>query len=75
MKESYVFLYVLIPGDLTVSKRLGTSFQIKIYFSIQTTKFLIKYNLVCFQISSRLMISFCYEALALLLSSYLFQCR
>ena len=41
-----------------MSKRPGTSYQIKIHFSIQTTKFLIKYNLVCFQISDRLIISF-----------------
>ena len=46
------------PGDQTVSKRPGTSSPIKINFSIQTNKFLIKYNLVCFQISSRLIISF-----------------
>ena len=46
------------PGDLTVSKRPGTSYQIKIHFSIQTTKFLMKYNLVCFQVSGRLIIFF-----------------
>ena len=45
-------------GDLTVSKRPGTSCQIKIHFSIKTTKFLVKYNLLCFQIFGRLIISF-----------------
>ena len=45
-------------GDLTVSKRPGTSDEIKIHFSIKTTKFLVKYNLLCFQIFDRLIISF-----------------
>ena len=49
---------VFSPGDLTVSKRPGTSYQIKILFSIKTTKFLVKYNLLCFQIFDRLKISF-----------------
>ena len=41
-----------------MSKRPGTSYQIKIHFSIKTTKFLVKYNLLCFQIFDRLIISF-----------------
>ena len=46
------------PGDLTVSKRPGTSYQIKIHFSIKTTNFLMNYNLLSFQIFDRLIISF-----------------
>ena len=41
-----------------MSKRPGNSYQIKIHFSIKTTKFLVKYNLLCFQIFDRLIISF-----------------
>ena len=41
-----------------MSKRPGTSYQIKIHFSIKTTKFLVKYNLLSFQIFDRLKISF-----------------
>ena len=37
------------PGDLTVSKSPGTSYQIKIHFSIKTTKFLVKYNVIVFK--------------------------
>ena len=39
-------------------ERTGTSFQIETRFSIQTTKILMKYNLLCFQISGRLTIFF-----------------
>ena len=62
--KNLCFLYLILyeclanPGDLTVSKKPGTSYQIKIHFSIQTTKFLMKYNLLCFQIFDRLIISF-----------------
>ena len=38
-------------GDLKTRKRTGTSCHTKIQFSSQTSKFLIKYNLLRFQIS------------------------
>ena len=41
---------------LRTRKSTGTSCQIEIHFSIENTKFLMKYNLVCFQISCRLVI-------------------
>ena len=34
------------------------SYQIKVHFSIQTTKFLMKYDLLCFKIVGRLIIFF-----------------
>ena len=46
------------PNDLKTRERTGNSRQIEMYFSIQTTKFLMKYNLPCFQISGRLTIFF-----------------
>ena len=45
--------------DLKTRKSTGTSFQIELHFSMQTTKFLMKYNLVCFQISGGLATFFC----------------
>ena len=47
-----------LPGDLKTRKSTGTSCQIKIHFSIRTTKFLMKYNLFRFQTSGRLIIFF-----------------
>jgi hypothetical protein len=41
------------PVDLKIWKSTGSSFKIEIHFSIETTKFLVKYNLLCFQISGR----------------------
>ena len=35
------------PVDLKKRKSSGTSCQIEIHFSIQITKFLMKYNLLC----------------------------
>ena len=40
--------------DLKTRKSTGTSCQIEIHFSSQTSKFLIKYNLLRFQISGGL---------------------
>ena len=37
-------------------KSTGTNRQIEIHFSIQTTKFLMKYNLLCFQVFGGLII-------------------
>ena len=54
----HALFFRYLPGDLTVSKRPGTSYQIKIHFLVKTTKFLVKYNLLCFQIFDRLIISF-----------------
>ena len=45
-------------GDLKTRKSTGTTCQIEIHFSSQTSKFLIKYNLLRFQISSGLIIFF-----------------
>ena len=45
-------------GDLKTRKSTGTSCQIEILFSSQTSKFLIKYNLLWFQISGGLLIFF-----------------
>ena len=39
-------------------KGTETTFQKKSFFSIKTTKFFMKYNLLCFQISGRLIIFF-----------------
>ena len=46
------------PCGLKTRKSTGTSCLIEIHFSIETTKFLMKCNLLCFQISGRLIISF-----------------
>ena len=54
--EEKVVIYIL--GDLKTRKRTGTSCQIEIYFSSQTSKFLIRYNLLRFQISGGLIIFF-----------------
>ena len=43
---------------MVVKHGSGTSCQIDIHFSIQTTKFVMKYNLRCFQMSGRLAIAF-----------------
>ena len=43
-----------VLADLKTRKSTGTSFQIEIHFSMQGSKFLMKCNLVCFQISGRL---------------------
>ena len=51
---SFTKMYVL--GDLKTRKSTGTSCQIEIHFSSQTSKFLIKYNLLRFQISGGLII-------------------
>ena len=51
---------ILLPCPFIVLKTregTGTS-EIEIHFSIQTTKFLLKYNLFCFQISNRLILFF-----------------
>ena len=47
-------------GDLKTQKSTGTSCQIEIHFSSQTSKFLIKYYSLrlCFQSSGRLIIFF-----------------
>ena len=47
-----------LPGDLKTRKSTGTSCPIAIHFSSHTSKFLIKYNLLRFQISDRLIIFF-----------------
>ena len=44
--------------DLKIRKNTGSSCQIEIHFSSQTSKFLIKYNLLRFQISGGLIILF-----------------
>ncbi len=46
-----------IPGDLKTRKRTGTSSQIEIHFSIKTTKFLVKYTLLCSKIYDRFIFS------------------
>ena len=43
-----------LARDLNTPKSAGTSCEIEIVFSTQTIKFLMKYNLICFQISGRL---------------------
>ena len=48
----------LTLGDLKTRKSTGTSCQIEIHFSSQTSKFLIKHNLLRFQISVGLIIFF-----------------
>jgi hypothetical protein len=54
-----MILYIVkLPDDLKTGKSTDTSCKIEIHFSIQTTKFLIKYNLLCFQISDRPIIFF-----------------
>ena len=45
-------------GDLKTRKSTGTSCKIESHFSSQTSKFLIKYNLLRFQISGGLIIFF-----------------
>ena len=45
-------------GDLKTRKRTGTSCQIEIHFSSQTSKFIIKCNLLRSQISGGLIIFF-----------------
>ena len=47
----------VIPGDLGTRKVLALIVK-KIYFSILTTKFLMKYDLICFHIFDRLTIFF-----------------
>ena len=46
------------PGDLKTRRSTGTSCQIEIHFSSQTSKFLIKYNFLRFQISGGFIIFF-----------------
>ena len=48
----------ILLGDLKTRKSTGSSCQIEIHFSSQTSKFLIKYNLLWFQISGGLIIFF-----------------
>ena len=50
-------IFFIILGDLNTRKSTGTSCQIEIHFSSQTSKFLIKYNLLQFQISGGLYFS------------------
>ena len=52
------FAHIKHLGDLKTRKRTGTSYQIEIHFSIQTSKFLIKCNLLRFHISCGLIIFF-----------------
>ena len=58
----YVKVHVIMsqcnPVYLKTRKRTGTSCEMVINFSSQTSKFLIKYNLLRFQISGRLVIVF-----------------
>ena len=54
----YVCLVLYYPGDLKTQKSTGISCQMKIKISTQTTKFLMIYNILCFQISYRLIIFF-----------------
>ena len=57
--EIYVISLASIPVDLKHGKALAQVYcQIEIHFSIQTTKFLMKYNLRCFQIVGGLIIFF-----------------
>ena len=56
--RSYMLGRSVILGDLKTRKIIGTSCQIEIYFSSQTSKCLIKYNLLRFQISGGLIIFF-----------------
>ena len=53
--KKYTFTW---SGDLKTRKNTGasTSFHVKIHFSMETTKFLMKYDLLCFQISHRTII-------------------
>ena len=48
----------MAPGDLKTRKSTGTSCQIEIHFWIETTKFLVTYNLLCFKIYGVLAIFF-----------------
>ena len=48
----------MLLGDLKTRKSTGTSCQIEIHLVEQTSKFLIKYNLLRFQISGALIIFF-----------------
>ena len=48
----------MILGDLKTPKSIGTSCQIETHISSQTSKCLIKYNLLRFQISGGLIIFF-----------------
>ena len=56
--RKYFPLYLYIPGNLKAQKNTGTSCQMEILYSIQTTKFLMKYHLLSFQISVSLIIFF-----------------
>ena len=47
-----------LPVDLKTRKSTSYSCQIEIHFSIQIIKFLMKYYLLCFRISGRLIIFF-----------------
>ena len=50
------------PVDLKPRKSTSTSCQIEFHFSIQIIKFLMKYNLLCLQISGRLINFFIKES-------------
>ena len=56
--ESLRFLRSNNPVDLKTRKSSGTICQIEIHFSSQASKFLMKYNLLRFQISDGLIIFF-----------------
>ena len=59
VKRNFVQYFVdCILGDLKARKSTGASCQIEIHFSSQTSKFLIRYNLLRFQISGGLVIFF-----------------
>jgi hypothetical protein len=47
--------------DLKTWKSTGTSCHIEIHFSIKTTRFLIRYNLLCFLISGRLFFTYWHD--------------
>ena len=46
-----------LPGDLKTRKSTGTGSQIEIHFWVETTKFLVKYNLRGFKIYGGLTVS------------------
>ena len=58
LKKGYEYAFYCILGDVKTRKSTGTSCQIEIHFSSQTSKFIIKYNLHRFQISGGLVIFF-----------------
>ena len=59
MRNSFCHAYESNPVDLKSRKSTGTSCQIEIHFSIfQIIKFLVKYHLLCLEISGRLTIFF-----------------